>query len=157
MARRERRPGARGFETYYLGRARTEESRRVAMRENAVIELEGENTPSHPDQLEFILAGIDRDANLDLSFTFGGYIQNGLRRVLGGVDRGVKSAPFYVLLTTTSMPTVLVELGFITNPDDERRLTDSAVQREIARALADAIEGYLAETGRRIAVMEGRG
>ncbi len=148
---------ASGFETYYLGRARTEESRRVAMRENAVIEVEeGEERPNM-EQLEFILAGLDRDVNLGESRTFAGYVQNGLRSVLRSKDRGVKPGPFYVLLTTGDTPTVLVELGFITNSSDERHLTSTSAQREIARALANTIDTYFEETGRRIAVMEGKG
>ena len=145
---------ASGFETYYLGQARSEMSRQVAMRENAVIELEGAGNRPNLDQLEFILAGLDRDVNLVESRRFAGYIQNGLRTALDSKDRGVKSNIFYVLLTTGSMPAVLVETGYITNPTDERRLTDENTQRKIARALADTIETYFKDTGRRLQAVE---
>lgn len=151
-----RRTTAGGFETYYLGRARTEEARRVAMRENAVIELDAAQQRPNLEQVEFILAGLDQDVNLGESRRFAGYVQNGLRRVFRGKDRGVKAGPFYVLLTTGDTPTVLVELGFITNRADEEQLTSESVQRSIANALAGTIESYFEETGRRIAVMEGR-
>lgn len=147
---------ASGFETYYLGRARTEEARRVAMLENAVIELDAGQQRPNLEQVEFILAGLDQDVNLGESRRFAGYVQNGLRGVFRGKDRGVKAGPFYVLLTTGDTPTVLVELGFITHRGDEEQLTSKSAQQNIARALADTIEDYFEETGRRIAVMEGR-
>jgi N-acetylmuramoyl-L-alanine amidase len=150
-----RRTSASGFETYYLGRARTEESRAVAMRENAVVALEDGGEPSQP--VEFILSGWNQDVNRDESSRFGGHVQNSLRTVMGSRDRGVKPGPFYVLLTNGSMPTVLVELGFITNAAEAKRLTSKAKQKEIARALAATIQSYFEERGRRTAVMEGRG
>ena len=145
---------ASGFETYYLGQARSEMSRQVAMRENAVIELEGAGNRPNLEQLEFILAGLDRDVNLVESRRFAGYIQNGLRAAIDSKDRGVKSNIFYVLLTTGSMPAVLVETGYITNRTDEKRLTDESTQKKIARALADTIESYFEDTSRRLQAVE---
>jgi N-acetylmuramoyl-L-alanine amidase len=60
-------------------------------------------------------------------------------------------------MTPGLLPAVLVELGFITNSADERQLTDSARQDRIARSLADTIEAYLEDAGRRMAATEGRG
>jgi N-acetylmuramoyl-L-alanine amidase len=135
---------ARGFETYYLATARDEESSRVARVENSVVELE-------PDEGGFtgnamtdkIISGLFRDDNRDTSGKLGGFVQNEMRLVAVGPDRGTKPGPFWVLVGATGhIPAVLVELGFITNRDDERRLTDSDYQKQLASALADAIERY---------------
>lgn len=146
---------ARGFTTYYLGASRTEEGRRRAMRENTVPGAE-EGSGPNLDQLEFILAGLDQGVHLEESRRFGGFIQNELRAVVDSPDRGVRPGPYWVLMRATSnMPTVLVELGFITNPDEERRLRDGGHQREMARAIAGAIVKYLDEKQDRLNAMAG--
>lgn len=148
---------ARGFTTYYLGPARTEQGRQAAIRENTVPGAEGRAGPDI-DQLEFILAGLDQGTHLQESVRFGGFIQNELRRVVDSPDRGVRSGPYWVLVRATSnMPTVLVELGFITNPNDERRLRDQQHQRTMAKAIATAIRRYLDEKQERLnALLGGR-
>lgn len=151
------RTSARGFTTFHLGQARTEYALEVARRENAVIELEGGTEPPNLAQLEIILATVDRDAYRRESRLLAGHIQNGLRGSLDSRDRGAKQGPYYVLMTPGLLPAVLVELGFITNSADERQLTDSAHQDRIARSLADTIEAYLEDAGRRMAATEGRG
>ena len=151
------RTSARGFTTFHLGQARTEYALEVARRENAVIELEGGAEPPNLAQLEIILATVDRDAYRRESRLLAGHIQNGLRESLDSRDRGAKQGPYYVLMTPGLLPAVLVELGFITNSADERQLTDSARQDRIARSLADTIEAYLEDAGRRMAATEGRG
>jgi N-acetylmuramoyl-L-alanine amidase len=148
---------ARGFTTFYLGRARTDDALQVALRENAVIEMEEGSEPPNMAQLEIILATMDRDAYRSESKLLAGHIQNGLRGALDTRDRGAKPGPYYVLLTPGLRPAVLVELGFITNNGDERKLTDGGTQDRIARSLADTIEEYLDDSGRRIETMEGRG
>jgi N-acetylmuramoyl-L-alanine amidase len=148
---------ARGFTTYYLGASRTEEGRRRAMRENTVPGAEGREGPDI-DQLEFILAGLDQGTHLRESVRFGGFVQNELRRVVDSPDRGVRPGPYWVLMRATSnMPTVLVELGFITNPNEERRLRDPQHQRTMAKAIATAIRRYLDEKQDRLnALLGGR-
>lgn len=153
----ERAPGtsARGFTTYYLGPARTERGREAAMRENTVPGAEDREGPNI-EQLEFILAGLDQGTHLQESIRFGGFIQNELRDVVDSPDRGVRSGPYWVLVRATSnMPTVLVELGFITNPADERRLRDRGHQQEMARAIAGAIRRYLDEKRDRLDALAG--
>lgn len=148
---------ARGFTTYYLGASRTEEGRRRAIRENTVPGAKQGAGPNI-DQLEFILAGLDQGTHLQESVRFGGFIQNELRQVVDSPDRGVRPGPYWVLMRATSnMPTVLVELGFITNPDEERRLRDPGHQRVMARAIAGAIRRYLDEKQDRLdALARGR-
>ena len=146
---------ARGFTTYYLGPARTEQGRLAAIRENTVPGAEGREGPDI-DQLEFILAGLDQGTHLQESVRFGGFIQNELRRVVDSPDRGVRSGPYWVLVRATSnMPTVLVELGFITNAEDERRLRDPQHQRTMAKAVATAIRRYLDEKRERLDALHG--
>jgi N-acetylmuramoyl-L-alanine amidase len=144
---------ARGFTTYYLGAARTEEGRQAAMRENTVPGADASGRPNI-DQLEFILAGLDQGTHLRESVRFGGFIQNELRSVVDSPDRGVRPGPYWVLVRATSnMPTVLVELGFITNAQEERRLRDPEHQRDIAAAIAEAIRSYLADKTSRLAAL----
>ncbi len=135
---------ARGFETYYLGTDRDDESARVARVENSVVELEpGEVGFTGNSMTDKIISGLFTDDNRDTSGKLGGFVQNELRLVATGPDRGTKPGPFWVLVGATGqIPAVLVELGFITNKDDERRLTDSSYQKQLASALADAIERY---------------
>lgn len=152
-----RRTSARGFTTFHLGQARTDDALEVARRENAVIELETGAEPPNLEKLEIILATVDRDAYRRESRLLAGHIQNALRGALDSKDRGAKQGPYYVLMTPGLLPAVLVELGFITNGADEVQLTDSARQDRIARSLADTIEAYFEDAGRRMAATEGRG
>ncbi|TFG64021.1 MAG: N-acetylmuramoyl-L-alanine amidase [Gemmatimonadales bacterium] len=144
---------ARGFTTYYLGPARTEVGRRAAMRENTVPGADASERPNI-DQLEFILAGLDQGTHLRESVRFGGFSQNRLRDRVDSPDRGVRPGPYWVLVRATSnMPTVLVELGFLTNAMDERRLRDPAHQKVMAKAIAAAIGEYLADKGARLTAL----
>ena len=151
------RSSARGFTTYHLGQARTDDALAVARRENAVIELEEGAEPPNLQQLEIILATVDRDAYRRESRLLAGHIQNGMRGAMDSQDRGARQGPYYVLMTPGLLPAVLVELGYITNRADEAQLKDAQRQDRIARALADTIENFLEDTGRRIAATEGRG
>lgn len=152
----EKGTSAKGFTTYYLGASRTEEGRRRAMRENTVPGAAASSGPNI-DQLEFILAGLDQGTHLDESRRFGGLVQNELRKVVDSSDRGVRPGPYWVLMRATSnMPTVLVELGFITNSSEERRLRDVKHQRAMARAIATAIRSYLDEKRSRLDALEGK-
>jgi N-acetylmuramoyl-L-alanine amidase len=136
---------ANGFETYFLSPARNDESSRVARLENSVLELEGETRQFDGEEpIDKIVSMIFRDDNRDVSQDFGEYLQEGLSRVAVGKDRGTKPGPFWVLVGATGhMPAVLVELGFITNATDVKKLTDETYQGQLAVALADSIEAYL--------------
>lgn len=135
---------AHGYETYFLGLARSEEARAVAMRENSAMELEEGHEPMASNDLQFILAGIDRNENLLESRRFAGFVQNALRGVRGPRgDRGVKQGPYWVLLgALTEMPSILVEVGFVTNAEEERVLRSREGQTRLARAIADAVVRY---------------
>ncbi|MYA33471.1 MAG: N-acetylmuramoyl-L-alanine amidase [Gemmatimonadales bacterium] len=143
---------ARGFETIFLGQARSEEAREVALRENRGPEVE--DAAGSPSDVQFILAGLDRTENLAESRLFAGFVQNSIRRVRrgGSPDRGVIQGPWWVLLgALVRMPSVIVEVGFLSNDEEEGYLNGAEGQEAIARAIADAIAAYRADVLRRYA------
>ena len=136
-------PGIRGFETYFLSEARTEDERRVAAMENAPLELEAELDLSDDDDLD--ISSMMRELrNLDhqhwSSFLAEG-IQNELEAVHPGPNRGVKQAGLAVI-TNALMPAVLVEIGYISNREEERVLSRVEFQRQVAGALAQAVRDF---------------
>lgn len=144
------RPGdARGFETYFLAEAKTEDERRVAQMENEAIRFETEVQAPKNDPLNFIIHDMAQNEHLRESQELAAAIQEGLGRVHPGPSRGVKQAGF-VVLTTAFMPAVLVEIGFGTNIAEARYLTTPARQREIADAIANATLQYLERYERRL-------
>lgn len=142
--------GVRGFETFVLGESRTEEAKRVAMRENASLRFESGSVRGVSDQVEYILASNDLQAWRQESSHVAGYMQNQLREVLSSSDRGVKQAPFYVLMGARRMPTVLVEVGFLTSAKEARVLRSRGGQARIADALAEAVTAYFEKREERV-------
>ena len=141
--------GARGAGTYVMGMHKSEESLRVAMRENAsMFSEEGYERnydgfdPNDPDT--YIALSLRQNVNLDASLTLGAAIQSQFRERVGRKDRGVKQAGFYVISYTT-MPSALVELGFLTNPDEEDFLRSESGKAYMASAIYRAFrDTYLA-------------
>ncbi len=145
-----RKPNStQGFETYFLALAKTEEARRVALRENASLRFEADRPLEDLDPLQFMLSDLQSTANLRESRRFATYINLSMGAVLSTPDRGVRQGPFKVLVGAT-MPAVLVEVGYLSNRSEEKRLRSPSYQAKIADALADAVVNYLAEYGRRI-------
>ncbi|MEN3026613.1 MAG: N-acetylmuramoyl-L-alanine amidase [Chlorobiota bacterium] len=136
---------ASGIETYVLRPSRTLEAIRVAERENAVIRLEAD--PQRYEGLleeQHILATLAQSAFMRLSDRLAALIQQELVSATGLLNRGIDQAGFYVLLGA-SMPAVLVEMGFLSNPREERFLASEAGQWKLARGLAAALLKYAAE------------
>jgi N-acetylmuramoyl-L-alanine amidase len=133
---------ARGFETYFLSEARTEDARRVEQMENESIRLEGAPTASTEDPLSFILSAMTQNEHLRESSELAEIVQQRLGRIHPGPNRGVKQAGFRVLITA-SMPAVLVEIGFGTNTAEAAFLSNPSRQDAIASAIADAAMAYL--------------
>ena len=141
--------GARGSSTYVMGMHKSEESLRVAMRENAsMFKEDGYESnydgfdPNDPDT--YIALALRQNVNLDASLTLGAAIQTQFRERVGRRDRGVKQAGFYVISYTT-MPSTLVELGFLTNPDEEDFLQSDQGKSYLASAIYRAFrDTYLA-------------
>ena len=143
---------ARGFETIFLGQARSEEAREIALRENRGPDVD--DAAGSPSDVRFILAGLDRTENLTESRLFAGFVQNSIRsaRRGGSPDRGVIQGPWWVLLgALVRMPSVIVEVGFLSNAEEERYLNGAEGQGAIARAIADAIVAYREDLLRRYA------
>ncbi len=140
-ANAHRQASARGFETYFLSEAKTEEARRVAEMENAAQQFE-DSSDSSGDDLGFILNDLRQNFYLRESSDWAGMIQRRLGGVLPGPDRGVKQAAF-VVLDGAFMPAVLVEVGFITHPGEAALLGARDAQGRIAGGLADAVRDYL--------------
>jgi len=135
--------GARGFETYFLSEARTEDARRVEQMENSVVRLEARPEASASnDPLSFIKSDMTQNQHLRESSELAEMIQSRLGIMHPGPSRGVKQAGFRVLVTAY-MPAVLVEIGFGTNPKEAAYLNDPAKQDALAQAIADAAMDYL--------------
>lgn len=144
-----KQPGAaRGFETYFLSEARTEDARRVEAMENEVVKYEIASDVSRDDPLSFIVHDMEQNQHLRESSELAATVQGALGKMHPGPNRGVKQAGFRVLVTAF-MPAVLVEIGFGTNAAEARYLRDPRRQREIANAIADATMEYLAAYQRR--------
>jgi N-acetylmuramoyl-L-alanine amidase len=144
-----RDPGAaRGFETYFLGVAKTEDSRRVEAMEEESGRFET-NDASANDPLGFILNDMMQNEHLRESSDFAEIVQRHLRPIHPGPDRGVKQAGFTVLVSAF-MPAILVEVGFGTNAEEARFLLSPAKQRVLADAIADATREFLQRHERRI-------
>lgn len=135
--------GTRGFETYFLSEARTEHERRVAALENAAVEFEDdeEGGAEQVQDMSFILSELRNLDHQHWSSLLAEYIQEELAQVHPGPNRGVKQGPFAVI-TNTLMPAVLVEVGFLSNREEERLLTQASFQEDAARAVADAVLAF---------------
>lgn len=131
---------AKGFETYFLSEAKTADAARVAEMENAAEQYEEPNGEGM-DDLSFIFQDLRQNLYLRESSDWAAMIQDRLAVVHPGPNRGVKQAGF-VVLDGAFMPAVLVELGFITNREEEGLLAQPARQAELAGQLAESIRGY---------------
>jgi N-acetylmuramoyl-L-alanine amidase len=140
----------RGFETYFLAEAKTEDAERVARMENEAIRFENHAVENASGSgLDFILRDLQLNEYLRESARLAELIQQTLDPVHSGDNRGVKQAGFRVL-TSARRPAVLVEMGYSTNPDDARLMTARKGQEALASALADAVVDYLLEYERKI-------
>jgi N-acetylmuramoyl-L-alanine amidase len=140
----------RGFETYFLAEAKTEEALRVERMENEAVRFEtGVHAPKG-DPLAFIINDMAQNEHLRESSDLAGSVQRSLGRVHPGPSRGVRQANFAVL-RTSFMPAVLIEIGFGTNPSDAAFLSDGSRQQRIAGAIAEATADYLNRYERRVA------
>jgi len=139
----------RGFETYFLAEAKTEDERRVQDMENESVKFEtGANAPKG-DPLNFIITDMAQNEDLRESSDLAQTIQQGLIDVHPGPNRGVQQANFAVL-RGSYMPAVLVEIGFGSNQSEATYLSDQANQRALARNIAVSVIAYLAHYDSRI-------
>jgi len=149
LARRHGYTDIRGFETYFLAEAKTEDAARVAQMENDAVRFETDQDPvGTVGGLDFILKDLQLNEHLRESARLAELVQRDLADVHTGESRGVKQAGFMVL-TTARRPAILVELGYSTNPQDGRFLTNRNSQKAMAASIADAIVEYLLEYERK--------
>jgi N-acetylmuramoyl-L-alanine amidase len=149
LPRRSGYTAVRGFETYFLAEARTEDAARVARMENEAIRFDQSSDADNGGSgLEFILKDLQLNEYLRESARAAELVQEHLDRVHDGDNRGVRQAGLMVL-TTARRPAILVELGFSTNRTDARIMSERASQRRMATAIADALERYLADYERK--------
>lgn len=139
---------ARGFETYFLSEAKTEDERRVAEMENEADSfLEVDARPGDP--LSFLLSDMMLNQYLRESSELAAVVQSGMKAIHPSkADRGVKQAGFAVLVAA-HRPAVLIEVGFGTNASEAAWLNSTKGQQSLADAIAKATERYLAEYQRR--------
>ena len=131
---------ASGFETFLIGPNKNEAAVRVAARENAALELEGFSGKKLTNE-DLIKATIAQSAFAAKSEEFASLVQNEIKKRVQSKDRGVKQAGFYVLMGA-SMPNVLVELGFISNPNEEKKLNSSSYRDMLATSIYYAVLKY---------------
>ena len=138
-ANASRNPKARGIETYFLNFARSAHAESVAARENAISEATLKD-------LQGLVKAITLNSKIDESRDLASSIQeamvSGVRRHHPVPDRGVHTAPFYVLIGA-NMPAILAEIAFVSNPDDEGRLKKPDYRDVLARSLLGGVKAYL--------------
>ncbi len=136
---------AYGTSTYVLGLHRTDDNLEIAKRENAVIELEGDKDKNYefdPNSPEgHIIMSMKQNAFLDQSILIASKIEDELAVLSKRKSRGVKQAGFWVLYKT-AMPSLLAEIGFISNPSEEQYLSTDLGQNNIATSIFKAFRGY---------------
>jgi N-acetylmuramoyl-L-alanine amidase len=149
-----------GTETYVMGHSKDEENLKVAMKENEVIMLESDYStnyqgfdPKSPES--YIMFTLMQSAFSEQSLNLAAAIQAEYKTRVGRYDRGVKQAGFWVLWKTT-MPSVLTEIGFITNTNEEKYLNSVQGQDYLASAIYRACRDYVAEIERKSSISTAR-
>jgi N-acetylmuramoyl-L-alanine amidase len=136
--------GARGIETFFASlEASDEAAQRLAEIENRAFAEAGNGGPAPGDPLLAILGDLIATEHLVESQEFARMAQHRLATGEAARSRGVKQAPFVVLMGVR-MPAVLVEVGFLTNPSEERALGQETERTRLTGGLADAVEAYRA-------------
>lgn len=146
-----------GTETYTLGLAKTQENLEVAMLENSAILLEDNYLQRYggfdPNSTEsYIIFEFMQNKHMEQSVLFASEIQKAFTSIKR-TNRGVRQAGFLVL-KATSMPSVLVELGFISNPDEERYMRSTEGQKQLAASIYKAFSKYKKEYSRKQGYVE---
>lgn len=147
----------RGIETYVLGLHKTEANLKVAMKENEVIKYEDDYSVKYsgfdPSRAEsYIIFSMMQNLYLGNSLRIAGLVQDELISATRNTDRSVRQAG-YLVLKDVAMPAILVEIGFISNPEEERFLNTADGQNKIARSIVKAFTVYKEEVERNSAVL----
>jgi N-acetylmuramoyl-L-alanine amidase len=147
----------RGYETYFLAEAKTEDARRVERMENEAVRFEtADASVKKGDPLNFIINDMAQNEHLRESADLAQTIETGFKSFHPGPDRGVQQANFAVL-RGAFMPAVLVEIGFGTNKSEAAYISDSDNQHRIARSIAKSIMAYMDRYDARVGGQGGTG
>jgi len=144
-ANSSRSSSARGVETYFLNFAQDPHAEAVAARENAI-------SAATLKDLQNLVKAIALNSKIDESRDFAANVQDSMIHTLRGTtpglpNRGVRTAPFYVLIGA-NMPSILAEIAFVSNPEDERLLKTPEHRERIAQSLLEGVRGYLESLNR---------
>jgi N-acetylmuramoyl-L-alanine amidase len=147
-----RRKTLKGIETYFLNWTNNEEAQKVAARENQISLKQIKKIQKKRNELDFILGDLKRGIKRDESIKLANFVQQAMvieldKRYRHIVDLGVKWAPFYVLFGA-EMPSVLVEVSFISNPLEGKLLRKSKYRNDLAKSIASGINKYISVTNK---------
>ncbi len=135
----QRQKDAKGYKIYFLSQAKNEEDKLIAMRENSVVDMEAETDKG--SYLQNILVDLVGNEYLaeseDVSILIAEEIATSMPSTVA-LNKGVGQANFWVL-NGSYMPSVLIETGFISHPEEQKLLADKSYQRKMAEAIADAV------------------
>jgi N-acetylmuramoyl-L-alanine amidase len=138
----------KGYKVYFLSQAKNENDKLVAMRENAVIEFE--EKPQHYNALKNVLVDLAGNEYLresqDLSILLDRQFEASLHKKIGRLQLGIGQANFWVL-NGAYMPSILIETGFISNPAEEKVLTEKSFQKDLANAIYEAVVSFTEKYG----------
>lgn len=140
-----------GVETFILGTDKMEQNLDVAIRENAVIKLEEDYNTTYqnfdPNSIDsYIMFELMQNSHMEKSLQFAEMVQKRFVGSLNRDDRGVRQAAFWVLLKT-ACPSILFEMGFISNAEEEKFLNQPASTAQMANALVNAFDEYYKKQG----------
>lgn len=146
------RPVVHGASVYTCGLDRSETNLRVAMRENEVMKLEDDYTTVYegfdPSSAEsYIVFEMMQHKNMDQSIALADAVLGQLNRVAGRKNNGVRQAPLWVLVRT-SMPAILVELDYISNPTAEKYMMSDEGTTRLAQAIFNGVKHYRSTNGK---------
>lgn len=141
---------AEGVETFILGTEKMDKNLDVAMRENSVIKLEADYQTAYqgfdPNSIDsYIMFELMQNAYMDQSLQFATLVQRQFVEKLHRAERGVRQAAFWVLLKS-ACPSILLEMGFISNPAEEKYLASEKGQRDMAQSLCNAFAQFTHRT-----------
>lgn len=140
---------AAGAETYYLSTEATDQEARALADDENRASSAGTAAPDEgaPRNLELVLWDLAQNEHLAESSALAESVQAQLNQLIGTRDRGVRQAPFRVLMGAT-MPAILVEVGFISNPAEEAQFQTAGYRNQVVEAIAVAVRGFLQKAER---------
>jgi N-acetylmuramoyl-L-alanine amidase len=143
-----------GVETYFLSSEATDNAaRQTAAAENRVVDLESPQSRAKTDLLKSVLWDLAQSEFQEESSVLAETVQDSMTHSLRLVNRGVKQAGFYVL-GGAAMPAVLIEIGFLTNPKEEKKLATSEHREAIARAIYASLAEYKRRYDQRVRTVQ---